>query len=236
MHRLKANTRDFPRRPAPVLLAAPSCPRAEQHARSPARAAPSCLRAEQHARRPARERRCAGAPARRWTPLEQRELGRRRAQLLLYALRGPFFDGYTRCAPAAPPRRRALGAGPARGRAPGTRGAAARPASAASLVPARAHVERSNAGRGAREERSASGVAVTGAGSATCHRIGPGLLGRRCLLQASLASAESRTRARPAVETAQAWLRPVPLLGSLAGKAAEILCGITQYYTYTSAS
>ena len=42
--------------------------------------------------------------------------------------------------------------------------------------------------------------------------------------------------ARPVVEGAQARLRPVPLLGSLAGKAAEILFGITQYYTYTSAS
>jgi len=38
------------------------------------------------------------------------------------------------------------------------------------------------------------------------------------------------------VETAQVWLRPVPLLGSLAGKATEILYGITNYYTYTSAS
>lgn len=42
--------------------------------------------------------------------------------------------------------------------------------------------------------------------------------------------------ARPVVEGAQARLRPVPLLGSLAGKAAEILFGVTQYYTYTSAS
>ncbi len=47
---------------------------------------------------------------------------------------------------------------------------------------------------------------------------------------------ECRARPRPAVETAQVWLRPVPLLGSLAGKATEILYGITNYYTYTSAS
>lgn len=38
------------------------------------------------------------------------------------------------------------------------------------------------------------------------------------------------------MEGAQARLRPVPLLGSLADKAAEILFGVTQYYTYTSAS
>ncbi|KAK9820963.1 hypothetical protein WJX81_000511 [Elliptochloris bilobata] len=74
--------------------------------------------------------------AHRWTPLEQRELARRKVQLLLYALRSPFFNRYT----------------------------------------------------------------------------------------------------RPAVEGAQARLRLVPLLGSLVGKAAEILFGVTQYYTYTSAS
>ena len=36
----------------------------------------------------------------RWTPLEQRELARRKVQLLLYALRSPFFERYTRCAAA----------------------------------------------------------------------------------------------------------------------------------------
>ena len=34
----------------------------------------------------------------------------------------------------------------------------------------------------------------------------------------------------------QAVLKPVPVVGMLSDKAAEILCGIQQYYTYTSAS
>lgn len=41
---------------------------------------------------------------------------------------------------------------------------------------------------------------------------------------------------RGIVDTALNVLRPVPLIGSLAEKAGEILYGIQQYYTYTSAS
>ena len=41
---------------------------------------------------------------------------------------------------------------------------------------------------------------------------------------------------RGVVDTSLSILRPVPLIGALADKAGEILYGIQQYYTYTSAS
>ncbi|KAK9820920.1 hypothetical protein WJX74_007731 [Apatococcus lobatus] len=41
---------------------------------------------------------------------------------------------------------------------------------------------------------------------------------------------------RPAVGYALTWLRPVPLVSSIAEKACEILYGIQQYFTYTNAS
>ncbi len=41
---------------------------------------------------------------------------------------------------------------------------------------------------------------------------------------------------RGVVDLSLSVLRPVPLVGSLAEKAREILYGIQQYYTYTSAS
>lgn len=41
---------------------------------------------------------------------------------------------------------------------------------------------------------------------------------------------------RPAVGYALTWLRPVPLVSSVAEKASEILYGIQQYFTYTNAS
>ena len=41
---------------------------------------------------------------------------------------------------------------------------------------------------------------------------------------------------RPAVGYALTWLRPIPLVSSIAEKACEILYGIQQYFTYTNAS
>ena len=41
---------------------------------------------------------------------------------------------------------------------------------------------------------------------------------------------------RGVVESTLSLVRPVPLIGALAEKAGEILFGIQQYYTYTSAS
>ena len=41
---------------------------------------------------------------------------------------------------------------------------------------------------------------------------------------------------RGVVNTSLRVLRPVPLIGVLADKAGEILYGVQQYYTYTSAS
>ena len=41
---------------------------------------------------------------------------------------------------------------------------------------------------------------------------------------------------RGVADTALGLLQPIPLVGLLAGKASEILFGIQQYYTYTSAS
>lgn len=41
---------------------------------------------------------------------------------------------------------------------------------------------------------------------------------------------------RGVANTALTLLQPIPLVGLLAGKAGEILFGIQQYYTYTSAS
>ena len=90
--------------------------------------------------------------------------------------------------------------------------------------------------RAASEECSASGCAVNDAGLRRATGWAPVCLDGVACCGPPLPVPECRARPRPAVETAQVWLRPVPLLGSLAGKAAEILYGITNYYTYTSAS
>eukprot|EP00884_Botryococcus_braunii_P008745 jgi/Botrbrau1/17872/Bobra.0845s0005.1 len=63
------------------------------------------------------------------------------------------------------------------------------------------------------------------------------LMGRRWLLAIyALRSPFYDDLTRGAVETVERGLRPFPLIGWAVGKGAEILNGIQQYYTYTSAS
>lgn len=47
---------------------------------------------------------------------------------------------------------------------------------------------------------------------------------------------QRRLECRKGIRLGQRALRPVPIAGSLADKAAEIIHGIQQYYTYTNAS
>ena len=55
----------------------------------------------------------------------------------------------------------------------------------------------------------------------------------RCRASQCLSGAHVR---RPPVERLHGSLQRVPLLGTLSNKAIEILFGIQEYYTYTSAS